>query len=291
MLIEMAIGDAYGAGFETMPDDFIAENNDLTQYIPRSEEWRPKNAVLGVGYYTDDTQMSIALAEHILQDRPWTLEAVADSFIGAYGRDPRPWAYSKRMVLAFNRATSAGEFMATLAEGAPSEGNGTVMRVPVLAYLGGVEAIDAKNLSATVTNHSHIALSASRDAYKIMRLAMAFRDSKEVVQLLPRFRWDARWRVSFTFPFAAVWAAADSLFCVDTNSDVLRRAIQCGGDTDTTAALAMATASWCGDIKHDLPDFLFEQLENGRWGRDYLIDLDKQLNEKFCIKSPQRSWY
>ena len=33
MLIELAIGDAYGAGFEYAPDKFIREKNDLSAYV------------------------------------------------------------------------------------------------------------------------------------------------------------------------------------------------------------------------------------------------------------------
>ncbi|BAY79371.1 ADP-ribosylation/crystallin J1 (plasmid) [Nostoc linckia NIES-25] len=41
------------------------------------------------GNYTDDTQMSIAIAEVIVAQAPWTAEVLAQSFVTAFKRDPR----------------------------------------------------------------------------------------------------------------------------------------------------------------------------------------------------------
>ncbi|MEH2331083.1 ADP-ribosylglycohydrolase family protein [Nostoc sp.] len=62
MLLELAIADAYGAAFE-YAEETIA-NNDLSRYVehPRFR--------LHPGSYTDDTQMSIAIAEVIVSQVP-----------------------------------------------------------------------------------------------------------------------------------------------------------------------------------------------------------------------------
>jgi ADP-ribosylglycohydrolase len=49
------------------------------------------------------------------------------------------------------------------------------------------------------------------------------------------------------------------------------------GDVDTVAAIALAAASCCQEVTSDLPAHLFEGLENGTYGRDYIINLDEQL--------------
>ena len=54
-----------------------------------------------------------------------------------------------------------------------------------------------------------------------------------------------------------------------------------GGDVDTTAAIAMSAASCSSEIKQDLPANLINGLENGQYGRDYLIELDRRLRNKF----------
>ncbi|MEA5497013.1 hypothetical protein VB834_11130 [Limnoraphis robusta Tam1] len=44
-----------------------------------------------------------------------------------------------------------------------------------------------------------------------------------------------------------------------------------------TQAIAMGVASCSEEVTQDLPSHLFEGLENGRYGRDYIRELDKKL--------------
>jgi ADP-ribosylglycohydrolase len=88
MLLELAIGDAYGAGFEYASE--MMKYNDLSRYVqhPRHLGTRP-------GMYTDDTQMSLAIAEmalaagscceEVAQDLPQHLIDGLEN--GPYGRD------------------------------------------------------------------------------------------------------------------------------------------------------------------------------------------------------------
>jgi ADP-ribosyl-[dinitrogen reductase] hydrolase len=61
MLVECAIGDALGAGFEFTSSYFIKDNfnpKKLSYIQHPSHQIKP-------GCYTDDTQMSLAIAEFI----------------------------------------------------------------------------------------------------------------------------------------------------------------------------------------------------------------------------------
>jgi hypothetical protein len=60
-------------------------------------------------------------------------------------------------------------------------------------------------------------------------------------------------------------------------TEVLKRSIAFTGDVDTVATIALAAASHCNEVKKDLAPALIEGLENGPFGRDYIIDLDRQL--------------
>ena len=60
MLLELAIGDAYGAGFEDVDAEMIRQQNDLSGYVKH-----PRHHIQP-GSYTDDTQMSLAIAEAIV---------------------------------------------------------------------------------------------------------------------------------------------------------------------------------------------------------------------------------
>lgn len=50
-----------------------------------------------------------------------------------------------------------------------------------------------------------------------------------------------------------------------------------GGDVDTVASLSLAISSLDSSVVNDLPKFLTDELENGEFGRDYIIKLDNQL--------------
>jgi len=83
MLVDLVVGDAYGAGFEYAADRTVRERNNLSGYVQH-----PRHGIRP-GCYTDDTQMSIALAEAIVAGDPWTPEALARRFVAASKRDPR----------------------------------------------------------------------------------------------------------------------------------------------------------------------------------------------------------
>ena len=84
MLVDLAVGDAYGAGFEFADPGFVVEHNTLRGYVQN-----PVYAGLRPGRYTDDTQMTIAVAEVLVEGGPWTDVRFAEAFVRAFHRDPR----------------------------------------------------------------------------------------------------------------------------------------------------------------------------------------------------------
>jgi len=79
MLLEIAIGDAYGAGFEFSPIDKVNTYNNLTSY-------QQHGLGMPAGTYTDDTQMSLAIAELLIDKTPWTRENIAEKFVACFKR-------------------------------------------------------------------------------------------------------------------------------------------------------------------------------------------------------------
>ncbi len=104
MMFEIGVADAYGACFEGADRGFVNRNNDLHyETHPRKLRKRPEDynpSLVPKGGYTDDTQMSIAVAEAVLEDGPWEEESLADRFVEAFRRDPRrgytPYWYGLR---------------------------------------------------------------------------------------------------------------------------------------------------------------------------------------------------
>ena len=83
MLVNIAIADAYGASFEFKDKRFVDLHNTGTSYVTGAGRTKP-------GHYTDDTQMSLALAELLIENPQWTRFKVAAKFLDAFKRDPRP---------------------------------------------------------------------------------------------------------------------------------------------------------------------------------------------------------
>jgi ADP-ribosylglycohydrolase len=81
MLLELAVGDAYGAGFEYAPE--MAQHNNLSRSVRH-----PRHRIIP-GAYTNDTQMSPAIAELIVSGADWTPLNIANAFVTAFKRDPR----------------------------------------------------------------------------------------------------------------------------------------------------------------------------------------------------------
>ncbi|QSJ20315.1 hypothetical protein JYQ62_17375 [Nostoc sp. UHCC 0702] len=75
----------------------------------------------------------------------------------------------------------------------------------------------------------------------------------------------------------SVSAAITAVIPNHSMSQLLQDCIAFTGDVDTVAAIALAAGSCSEEISQDIPDHLITGLENGSYGRDYLIQLDKQL--------------
>ena len=50
--------------------------------------------------YSDDTQMSLAIAELVIEEKDWTSQLIADKFVAVFKRDER-FGYSSRILQSF----------------------------------------------------------------------------------------------------------------------------------------------------------------------------------------------
>ena len=64
-------------------------------------------------------------------------------------------------------------------------------------------------------------------------------------------------------------------------SDLLIDSVALGGDVDTVASLALAIVASSDEVENDLPHFLYDDLENKKYGKRFLQDLDNLLLGKF----------
>ncbi len=89
LFLGIAIGDAYGAGLEFQDRRWIREHVDFTKFInKRTDINTPDKQVFVIDYkewdYTDDTEMSVAVAKAILSNEAFTEERLVKWFTDEY---------------------------------------------------------------------------------------------------------------------------------------------------------------------------------------------------------------
>jgi len=144
MLVELAIGDAYGAGFEYVDKDFIGTHNDLSRYAKH-----PRHDIVP-GRYTDDTQMSLAVAEAIVSGEDWTPLMLANRFVEAFKRDPRE-GYASSFFDFLSRVQDGKQFLQEIVP--HSDKSGAAMRAgPIGVYHDSTGVVTRATAQARITH-------------------------------------------------------------------------------------------------------------------------------------------
>ncbi|MGH7175126.1 MAG: ADP-ribosylglycohydrolase family protein, partial [Minisyncoccia bacterium] len=157
MLIELAIGDAYGAGFEFAEPAFVEANNNLT-YVDHTANM----LLVKSGHYTDDAQMSLALAEALIEEEPWTPLVLADKFVECFHRDKRR-GYNGGFYKFLLRNKTGQEFLDNIRP--DSERSGAAMRAGVLGMLPDIKMVKEYNeVQAKLTHNTPAGITSSLTA-------------------------------------------------------------------------------------------------------------------------------
>lgn len=274
MLIELAIGDAYGAGFEYAPDAFVQQHNNLSRYVQH-----PRHT-LAPGSYTDDTQMSLALAEAILADAPWTPAHLAQRFVTAFQRDPRE-GYAQHFYAFLQTVTDGHDFLARIRP--DSDKSGAAMRAAPMGIFPTIaEVTERCRVQAALTHNTPDGIHAAVAAALLVHYVLYDRGPKAAVGhwLVAQVPgpWATRWQGNVGAQgWMSVQAAVTAIVQRDTLRDLLQHCVAFGGDVDTVAAIALAAASCSREVTNDLPAHLHRDLERGPYGYAYLTELDARL--------------
>ena len=282
MLLELSIGDSYGCGFEFTPKDFVLQNNDLTQYHAH-----PKHG-LDLGQYTDDTQMSLAITEALLltvqnSQNKWSPLLLANKFVEVFKRDERP-GYAKRFQKFLESVNSGEEFLEKIVPA--SDRNGAAMRAIPLGIIKDINKLmEYSNIQSAITHNTECGINAGLASallshYFIWDLG----DKKDVGNFLNLYapsddcNWDDDYVGKVQIQgWRAVQAAVTAIKRNDTLGDLLWDCINFTGDVDTVGAIALGAASNSREYIKIIPKILFDTLENGTYGRNYIIKLDQKL--------------
>jgi ADP-ribosylglycohydrolase len=274
MLVELAIGDAYGAGFEYAPEEMVQAKNDLSGYVQHPRHGtRP-------GCYTDDTQMSIAIAEALVSGQPWSRANLADRFVRVFKRDPRE-GYARGFYSFLQEVPDGEQFLARVH--GDSDKSGAAMRAGPIGVLPDVkDVIKHCSLQAAITHNTEDGIRAAVTASLMTHYFIHRRGPKrQLVDFLEAHvpgDWRKPWRGKVgSKGVTSVRAAITAVMATHRMSHHLQTCIGFTGDLDTVASIALAAPACSEEVVQDLPEHPVSGLENGRFGRDFLRDLDTQL--------------
>ena len=274
MLVELAVGDAYGAGFEYVDADFIRAHNDLSRYVKH-----PRHAIVP-GRYTDDTQMSLAIAEAIVSGEEWTPLVLADRFVGAFKRDPRE-GYASSFFDFLSNVEDGAQFLEEIVP--HSDKSGAAMRAgPIGVYPDTPEVVARATTQARITHDTPDGIRAAVAAALMTHYFLYDLGPKDglgaYLETHVAGHWSEPWQGKVKAKgWMSVHAAVSALQSSRNMSGQLQTCIAYSGDVDTVATIALAAGAHCQEIAQDLPENLVMTLENREYGRDYLAALDTQL--------------
>lgn len=276
VLSKTAIGDAYGAGFEYADEHHVRSNNLLSGYV------RNQRHNLKPGFYTDDTQMAMAVAEVIVAGQ-FSRQALADSFVYCFKRDQRE-GYARGFYSLLCQVANGTDLLSTIRP--HSDKSGAAMRaVPIGIYpdIATVKRLSA--MQAAITHDTpdgiNAAVAASLMGHYFLYNLGAKKDLGTFLEAHVsgnNCRWASPWSGSVGEKgWMSVQAAVTAIVNHDSLSEILLDCVAFTGDVDTVAAIALGAASASVEVRDDLPPALTDRLENGQFGRDYLTALDARL--------------
>ena len=314
MLYEIGIADSYGACFEAAPRGFVNRNNDLYYEVhPRKLRKRPDDynpSLVPAGAYTDDTQMSIAVAEAMLSDKEWTDELLADYFVEAFRRDERR-GYTPYFLGVLMNSESGKEMMSKI--DGKSDKSGAVMRAgPCGLHPDLSTAMELAALQAMVTHDSWVGRNSAAGLAMMVHYFWYDLGPKDnlvewmndvhfggLIHRKEPFRVNDGSVVEPWFPEQKRkvrvhgWDVLESaIFALENTSSLADLMVECvsyTGDVDTNAAVACAAGSCSKEIGQDLPSSLTNKFENGEFGSDFLQLLDQKLEQKFPRRQHETS--
>jgi ADP-ribosyl-[dinitrogen reductase] hydrolase len=279
MLLEIAIGDAYGAGFEFSSREKIRLSNTLAAYVPHE---------LGIeaGHFTDDTQMSVAVSEVLLSSDAMSSDVFADAFVRCYKRDPRQ-GYAKGLQGLLEQCGDGAALRRLIRP--DSRRNGAAMRSVPLGLISDKRLLaSAASAQARVTHDTPEGMLSAHIvalmAHFLLYEQAAVMDIPKLVMRETGFELKGNWSDEVECDaIQTLHAVNTALLRNRSMSNLLRDCVDFGGDVDSVAAIAMGIASLTLEYTHDVPASLVDGLEGGTYGRDFMVRLDAALASKFPI--------
>ena len=291
-LLGLAVADAVASPYEGLDAYAIhREFGGATQILRE-----PAHAELS---YTDDTEMTIGVAERLVADGRIDPDALADTFAVNFDRTRGYGPGAATILVAMAEGRRWQDVVGSVYPGG-SYGNGAAMRVaPVgLLFHGDLDRVAAEAAASASVTHSH---PLGIDGAVVLACAVAvlvtdapFDHAAYCTALAARAATDEfRWQLTsaaklgpadsilFGSGIEAHRSVVSAICCFGLDPDrydrAVARALSMGGDVDTVAAMTGALAGTHGGLAA-VPPHLLARLEDGPRGRGYLITLARHLD-------------
>ena len=238
------LGDLAGQPYEFPAMKYFPNESDINLHNPESR-------------ITDDTLMTLALAKAILlgTSYEYELKDMGKKYRGDhYGKGFREW-------IDLPTGTVGNSF-----------GNGCIMRISPFMYLERNDTNDilAEIISSCVTSHNHpVSIKACLDLYDLYQIA-----SDDLLvwsnRLIDKFD-EFKVRADDTYKFI------ESLYGhpgYNSTHEAIRKAISCGGDTDTNASIIGELMNFMhNDLTTEDVEYVESKLDS------YLLNILRRFNE------------
>lgn len=262
--VGLAIGDALGATVE-----FMTPREIIYQYGQHKEIIGGGWLKLPVGNVTDDTQMSLALGQSIINTKSISAQSIADAFDKWMKTNPPDMgATVRRGIVRYRKTQQPLDFI----EDDQAAGNGACMRLLPLAlatYGESSEIIKQANLQHAHITHPnalsdagcymiinliHLGLSGEKNLMNLQNIVNQWLENN------PRFEYRKKiCQNPSGFIVETLQAVFQSLFNTHSFEECLIEVVNRGGDADTTGAIAgMVAGAFYG--KNTIPSNWLEKL-------------------------------
>ncbi len=301
MLLGIAIGDALGAGYEFAFERREKFNNvDITKFCSHPNP----NFHHQPGMYTDDTQMSIAVAELLASNQEFNCHNLAKFLVQAYKRDPIT-GYAGRFQAFLDSVSDEQEFLSKIRP--DSERNGAAARaVPIGAVRDLEKLVQYAKVNANLTHNTPKGIASSVAVALISHNNLYYgynsNTNSELIQLIKMIddetasylKWVLQMKdLDAELLFGLEWkdkgVPCDGMRTVgavlyllsnfDSLQEILTQAIKLGGDTDSIASIVLGIKLMHKPLD-ELPQQLYTGLTHHQFGRDYLLRLGEILYQK-----------
>lgn len=235
----LAVGDALGATVE-----FLTAREIIEKYQLHRDMIGGGWLHLRPGNVTDDTEMALALGSAVIASGGWDIRAIADKFVTWMRRGPVDIGNTCRRGLTHYICT--GDLCAPFGE--RNCGNGAAMRhLPaVLMSLHDENVLIERSIEQAHLTHNHPVSDAAVATLARMtrRLLLAGEHAPcnqiaaELVAQHPQFRFQPWPGKTSGYVVDTAQTVFHAFFNTCTFEDCLVRVVNCGGDADTTGALA-----------------------------------------------------